>query len=121
LTKSVKQERNKVFKKVIVKKVVKPSKKVTKGKPIRRIIRRTPVRRVIKKSVPRVNKKVIRKVSKAKGKVAVLKKQLKSAPKGTKKNKVIKKKLLKQEVIKGGRSWVNARTKVLRSKINRNR
>jgi predicted transglutaminase-like cysteine proteinase len=28
---------------------------------------------------------------------------------------------LKQEIIKGGRSWVNARTKVLRSKINRNR
>ena len=28
---------------------------------------------------------------------------------------------MKQEIIKGGRSWVNARTKVLRSKINRNR
>jgi hypothetical protein len=50
MTNSVKQERNRVFKKVIVKKRVNPSRTVYRPRrPIRRIIRRTPIRRVIRR------------------------------------------------------------------------
>jgi small-conductance mechanosensitive channel len=80
---------------------------------VKRKIVSAPTKKELKKEIKTV-------VKKADKKVKAIKKQLKKAPKGPK-TKELKKKLVKAEVIKGGRKWVNARTKTLKDKIKRNR
>lgn len=79
---------------------------------IRRKVSKIPTKKDVKKA-----SKVLNKTSK---KVKDIKKLIKKAPKGPKKRQLVKK-LTKAQIIKGGRSWVNTRTKTLKDKIKRNK